>query len=399
MFSLLACLAMMLGAQPTANDKSIPDRAYAEAARQLEVLVKDAGQARRERDNRAAHRVVPRTVNAEGRLVLVTPDDWCSGFFPGTLWMMYQHTGDERWRQEAVSQTWLIEDAKTNRGTHDLGFMMNNSFGKAYEITHEQSYRDVLLQSAQSLISRFNPTVGCIRSWDHNQQVWRFPVIIDNMMNLEMLFRVTQLTGDSTYWNIAVKHAETTMRNHFRSDYSSFHVIDYDPETGQVRARNTAQGNSDDSFWSRGQAWGLYGFTMVYRFTHDKRFLEQARHIADFWLSLPHLPADGIPYWDMKLPSYDASTHRDVSAATLCASALYELSLYVSPDDARRYLQYADKVTTSLFEHYRAEPGSHHGFLLLHSVGHHPADSEVDVPLNYADYYYLEALLRRAAMR
>ncbi len=138
---------------------------------------------------------------------------------------------------------------------------------------------------------------------------------------------------------------------------------------------------------------------MVYRFTHDKRFLEQARHIADFWLSLPHLPADGIPYWDMKLPSYDASTHRDVSAATLCASALYELSLYVSPDDARRYLQYADKVTTSLFEHYRAEPGSHHGFLLLHSVGHHPADSEVDVPLNYADYYYLEAMQRRRELR
>ena len=379
-------------------DASLTDHAYVSAAHQLELLSKESREARRAKDNRAGQKVIARTEDKEGRLSLVNPNDWCSGFVPGSLWMMYQYTHDRAWREEAVSQTWLIEDAKWNRGTHDLGFMMNNSFGKGFEITGEESMRDVMLQSARSLITRFNPTVGCIRSWDHNRDKWLFPVIIDNMMNLEMLFRATQLTGDSTFWNICLSHATTTMRNHFRPDHSSFHVIDYDPETGQVRKRNTAQGNSDDSFWARGQAWGLYGFTMCYRFTREARFLKQAIDIADLWLSWSHLPEDGIPYWDMKLPQYTAQTERDASASAICASALYELSRYVDDEHAARYLAYADKVTESLYRAYRAPEGTHHGFLLLHSVGHRPAGSEVDVPLNYADYYYLEAMQRRQAL-
>ena len=378
-------------------EAGLTDHALFAAARQMEYAQEQARQARAQKDNRAAGRVIPRSFTPDGRLILVGPNDWCSGFFAGSLWMIYQYTNDPVWRQRAVSWTWPIEEAKWNRGTHDLGFMMYDSFGKAFDITGERSYLDVVMQSARSLATRFNPTVGCIRSWDHNSQTWLYPVIVDNMMNLELLFRATQLSGDSAYWHIAVTHANTTLRNHFRPDHSSYHVIDYDPQTGQVRKRNTHQGFADDSFWSRGQGWGLYGFTMCYRFTRDRRYLQQAQDIADFWLSLP-LPADGIPYWDMKLPATDEQTPRDASAAAIIASALYELAGYVDAEKARPYLEYADRVTESLYRHYRAAEGTTGGFLLLHSVGHKPAGSEVDVPLNYADYYYLEALLRRRAL-
>ena len=378
-------------------DAKFTDHALVDASKQLEYACREAANAKAQKDNRTNNKVVPRSIGKEGKLMMVNPNDWCSGFFSGTLWNMYQYTRDHAFRESAVSWTWPIEDAKWDKGTHDLGFMMYNSFGKAYDITGEQSYRDVVLKSARSLITRFNPVVGCIRSWDHNRDKWNYPVIVDNMMNLELLFRATQLTGDSTFWKIAVSHANTTMKNHFRPDYSSYHVIDYNPQTGEVRKKNTAQGNADDSFWSRGQGWGLYGFTMCYRYTHNTHYLQQACNIADFWLSLP-LPEDGIPYWDMKLPTVDDKTPRDASAAAIIASALYELSMYVPDNKATSYLAYADKVMQSLYNNYRAPYGTNGGFLLLHSTGHKPANSEVDVPLNYADYYYLEALLRRRAL-
>ena len=260
-----------------------------------------------------------------------------------------------------------------------------------------------MIQSAKTLTSRYNPVVKSIRSWDHNRDKWAFPVIIDNMMNLEMLFRATQLTGDSIYWNVAVNHANTTMKNHFRNDHSSYHVVDYDPETGGVRGKFTHQGYADDSFWSRGQSWGLYGFAVCYRFTGDEAYLKKSEAIADFVLSLPNMPADMIPYWDMKMPEVNNCTPenvnvnvaRDASAAAIIASGLYELSQYVNPEKGTRYIAAADKILDSLHNHYQAEPGSNHGFLLLHSTGHHPGGSEIDVPLNYADYYYLEALLRK----
>ena len=222
-------------------------------------------------------------------------------------------------------------------------------------------------------------------------------MIIDNMMNLEMLFQATQETGDSIFWKIAVEHANTTMKNHFRPDHSSFHVVDYDPESGEVRARQTAQGYADDSFWSRGQAWGLYGYTMCYRFTKNPAYLQQARHIAAFFFGLPNLPEDLIPYWDMKAPGIP-NVPRDASAAAIMASALYELCGYVPAEEGKRYQDIADKIVDSLGRDYRAETGTAYGFLLLHSTGHHPAGSEIDVPLNYADYYYLEALARKAAL-
>lgn len=383
----------LLYMQPTETDN-----AYAFARGQLQFALQCADKARKEGDNQCKHRVTPRSINKDGSLAMIHPHDWCSGFFPGSLWQMYAYTHDDFWRQQAISNTWLIEESKWHKGTHDLGFMMNNSFGKAYQLTGERSYKDVVLQSARTLITRYSSKVKSIRSWDHNRDKWKYPVIIDNLMNLEMLFWATQETGDSIFWKIAVNHANTTMKNHFRPDYSSFHVVDYDPETGEVRARQTAQGYADDSFWSRGQAWGLYGYTMCYRFTKNPAYLQQARHIADFFFGLPNLPEDLIPYWDMKAPGIP-NVPRDASAGAIMASALYELCGYVSTEDSKRYRAIADKIVDSLNQHYRAESGTTYGFLLFHSTGHHPAGSEIDVPLNYADYYYLEALTRKRAFR
>lgn len=381
----------------------ITDHAFAHAAGQLKLGVREADKARKEPENAKGRKVEPRSIKADGSLVMVHPHDWCSGFFPGSLWQMYAFTNDSEWRRKAVSWTWPIEEAQWHRGTHDLGFMMGDSFGKAYALTGEQSYRDVMLQSAKTLITRFNPTVGCIRSWDHNRELWCYPVIVDNLMNLEMLFEATKLTGDPKFSNVAVSHADKTLANHFRNDNSSYHVVDYDPETGEARLKMTHQGYSDDSYWSRGQAWGLYGYTTCYRYTHDEKYLRQSEAIADFILSLPNMPADGIPYWDMKMPEISGCTPdnvnidvpRDASAAAIIASGLYELSDYVSPEKAAVYAAHADKIVNSLYNNYRAPEGSNRGFILLHSTGHKPGNSEIDVPLNYADYYYLEALTRK----
>ena len=379
------------------------DDTFAFAEDQLKIESADADKARKEEENARYRRVVPRSIKPDGSLSMVHPHDWCSGFFGGTLWQLYEYSNRDADRTEAIFWTWPIEEAKRHKGTHDLGFMINDSFGHAYDLTGERSYRDVVVESARTLITRYNPAVGCIRSWDHNREKWSYPVIIDNLMNLEMLFRATQLTGDSIFRKVATDHADTTLKNHFRDDHSSYHVVDYDPATGAVRGKFTHQGYADDSFWSRGQGWGLYGYAMCYRFTGDEKYLRKSEAIADFLLSLPNMPADMIPYWDMNMPevngrsgeNVNGSVPRDASAAAVIASGLYELSDYV--DDAKResYVAAADKILDSLHKNYQAEPGSHHGFLLLHSTGHHAAGSEIDVPLCYADYYYLEALLRK----
>lgn len=367
------------------------DNAMARAEQQMRHALKCTAEARKKAKG---DQTTPRSIDKNGNLVLVGPKDWCSGFFAGNLWQMYQYTHEQFWRENAVSNTWLIESAKWHRGTHDLGFMIGDSFGKAYQLTGEQSYRDVMLQAARTLCTRFSPKVGCIRSWDHNADKWKYPVIIDNMMNLEMLFEASKLTGDKRFYNIAVSHANTTMKNHFRDDYSSFHVVDYDPQTGEVRMRVTHQGYSDDSFWSRGQGWALYGYTMCYRYTHDQRYLDQAKGVAHFLFSLKNMPADGIFYWDMKDPAIP-NTPRDASAAALVASAFYELCGYVDAEQGKAYKAYADKIVTSLIDYYQAPVNSNQGFLLLHSTGHKPGNSEIDVPINYADYFYLEALHRK----
>lgn len=375
------------------------DDAFTRATASLGHAIERANAEKQRPENASRRQVSPRSLDGDGRMTLVHPHDWTSGFFPGELWMMYQFTNDPRWRREAISFTWPIEEAKKHRGTHDLGFMIDNSFGKAWELTGEQSYRDVVNEAAATLVTRFNPTVGAIRSWDHNAEVWKYPVIIDNMMNLEMLFKTAGATGDRRYRDIAVSHADVTLRNHFRPDKSSYHVVDYDPVTGEPRMKVTAQGYADDSFWSRGQGWGIYGYTMCYRYTGDRRYLNHAKGIADWFLALPNMPADHIPYWDMKAPGTEIPDNpdvpRDASAAALIASGLYELALYVGEDDAARYRHASDTMLASLTEGYTLAPDEKEGFILDHSTGHLPAGSEIDVPLVYADYYYLEALMRK----
>ncbi len=338
----------------------------------------------------------PRTLDSKGNLRLVAPGDWTSGFFPGELWYMYEYTGDEFWKQKAKEYTELLEGQKNNGSTHDMGFKMYCSYGNGLRLSPNEEYKDVLLTSARTLTTRFREKTGCLRSWDHGRDKWAYPVIIDNMMNLELLFWAFRESGDSLFYHIAVSHARTTMKNHFRDDYSSYHVVNYDTLTGEVLHRHTHQGYAHSSAWARGQAWGLYGYTMCFRETGDTAFLNQARHIADFIFQHKNLPQDLIPYWDFNAPDIP-NEPRDVSAATVTASGLYELCA-LDPVNRAKYKALADKIMENLTLNYRAEPGKDKGFLLLHSTGSKPHNSEVDVPLSYADYYFLEALLRKRAL-
>jgi unsaturated chondroitin disaccharide hydrolase len=319
-------------------------------------------------------------------------DWWCSGFYPGSLLYLYEQTRDTALYNEANRMLGLLSKEQYNKSTHDLGFMMYCSFGNANRIAPKPEYKDILLNSARSLSTRFNPTVGCIKSWDSKPS--DFLVIIDNMMNLELLFWATKTTGDSSFYKIAVTHANTSMKNHFRPDYSSYHVVNYNPQTGEVQQRKTAQGYADSSAWARGQSWGLYGYTVVYRETKDRKYLNQANNIAHFILTNPHLPADKIPYWDYDAPDIPNAL-RDASAAAVMASALIELSGYVSKDTADNYLSVAKTILQNLSApHYKAAIGTNGGFILKHCVGHMPQHTEIDVPLTYADYYFIEAMKR-----
>lgn len=337
--------------------------------------------------------ISPRSINKDGTLRIVSYKDWTCGFFPGSLWYMYENTGKNRWKKSAKEFTERMKEGQYRTNTHDVGFLMYCSYGNGYRLTKDSTYKQILIQSARSLITRYNPTVGCIRSWDLNRQRWDFPVIIDNMMNLELLFWAAKVTGEKQFFDIAVSHANTTLKNHFRDDNSCYHVVDYQPETGAVRKKETHQGYSDSSSWARGQAWGLYGFTLCYRETNDKRYLEQAKKIAEFIFSNPNLPDDLIPWWDYDAPK-TMDTPRDVSAAVITASALYELSQF-DASKTTRYLKWADTILRNVSSNYRTPLGSSFGFLLQHSTGNKPAGDEIDVPLSYADYYFMEALTRK----
>ncbi|MDR6941464.1 glycoside hydrolase family 88 protein [Mucilaginibacter pocheonensis] len=365
------------------------DKAFSFAEKQTTQMLKEVDSIKTDAGNAA--QVSPRALNADGKLVMVQSKDWCSGFFPGELWFLYEYSKNKTWMDLARKYTANIEVEKTNGVTHDMGFKIYNSVGNGYRLTKDPHYKDVIIEAAKTLSTRFNPVVGSIKSWDNRSQ-WKFPVIIDNMLNLELLFEATRLTGDSTYYKIAVTHANTAMKNHFRANYSSYHVVDYDPETGRVLHKQTHQGFADESAWARGQAWGLYGYTMCYRETHNKAYLQQAENIARFIFNNPNMPADLVPYWDYNDPAIP-NAPRDVSAAAVAASALYELSTYSK--NGKNYRSTADKIINTLSTNYRAKEGDSKGFLLLHSTGHKPGGTEIDVPIIYADYYYLEALLRK----
>lgn len=337
---------------------------------------------------------IPRSLYEDGRLHAGGSRDWTSGFYPGTLWQLYQFSQNPALKTAAETESSYIEKEKWDTHTHDLGFKVFNSIGQGWRIMGDDAYFPTIHQASQTLIKRFNPTAGTIRSWDFNREVWQHPVIIDNMMNLEMLFETSLVSGDSTFYRIAHQHALTTLQNHFRPDHSSIHVIDYDTLTGAVRNRHTHQGFAHESAWARGQAWGLYGFTMVYRYTHEAPFLDLAQNIAAFISQHPNLPADKIPYWDFDAPNIP-NEPRDASAATIMASALLELARYV-PEKSAEYIAWADQILLTLQgpEYQTDSPP----FFLTNSVGNMPDGSEINVPIVYADYYYVEALLRRLTL-
>ena len=342
--------------------------------------------------------LLPRSFSAEGKSINSNSSWWCSGFFPGILWYLYENNHSAVLMDYARNYTARIEKEKYNTGTHDLGFMLYCSFGNGYRLTGDTAYRSIMLTGAESLASRFNPVIGCIQSWGSNQK-WQFPVIIDNMMNLEFLFWASKVSGDPKYRDICISHADVTIKNHFRPDYSSYHVVSYDPVSGQPEVKNTHQGFSDESAWARGQAWGFYGFVVMYRETKDRKYLEQAKHIAGFILNHPNMPEDKIPYWDFNAPDIP-NTLRDASAGAIIASGLIELSGYVDAALSKTYLEVAEtQLRTLSSPEYLAEKGANGNFILKHGVGHLPGKSEMDVPLTYADYYYVEALMRYQALK
>lgn len=337
--------------------------------------------------------LLPRTIDTTGNLVTSKSNWWCSGFFPGTLWYLYENTSDQKFMDAAADITSRIEKEKNNTGTHDLGFMLYCSFGNGLRVTGQEGYKEVLLTGARSLATRYNPKIGCIQSWN-SRRGWQFPVIIDNMMNLEFLMWAFRESGDSSFYNICVTHSDTTIKNHFRPDFSSYHVVSYDTATGKVEIRQTHQGYSDESAWARGQVWGLYGYTVMYRLTEQKRYLDQAVNIADFLINHPNLPEDKIPYWDFNAPDIPNAL-RDASAGAIMASALIELSGFAGPEKSLEYKSIAEKQIRKLSSpEYLAKPGENGNFILKHGVGHLPGKSEVDVPLTYGDYYFVEALMR-----
>lgn len=366
----------------------------------MDALIKDRLDRSIEQYNLMAQSLIdqpdrlPRTIDAEGKLLTTTSNGWVSGFVPGTLWYLYQYGNDPKMLDYARNYTARIEQEKHNRSTHDLGFMLYCSFGNGYRLAGDTAYRNIMLTGAESLSTRFNPIIGSIRSWDFNRDKWQFPVIVDNMMNLEFLFWASKTSGDPKYRNISLSHADRTMKEFFRPDNSSYHVVSYDPETGEVEKKNTFQGYADESAWARGQAWGLYGFVVMYRETQDQKYLEQAKKIADFLLHHPHLPADRIPYWDFNAPDIPDAL-RDASAGAVMASALIELSGFVDADLAKEYLSVAEtQIRTLSSPEYFAEKGTNGNFIIKHSVGNLPGNAEIDVPISYADYYYIEALIR-----
>lgn len=338
---------------------------------------------------------IPRNVD-EGKSTwrFVNYKDWTSGFWPGVLWYLFEATGDEKWSREADRFSRLLTPLSlTKAADHDLGFQVFNSFGNGYRLTKNEAYKSIILRTADTLATLYNPKVGTINSWPGmvKHKGWPHNTIIDNMINLELLFWASKNGGSKHLYDIAVKHAQVTMANHFRPDYTSYHVVVYDTLTGKKIKGVTHQGNADDSMWARGQSWAIYGYSMCYRETGNKEFLDFAEKVADVYLE--RLPADLIPYWDFNAPDIPAAP-RDASAAAITASALLELSTFVTDKHkANYYRKKAEGMLKELSSDRYLSKDKNSSFL-LHSTGHKPNGTEIDASIIYADYYYLEALLR-----
>ena len=327
-----------------------------------------------------------------------TPEEWCDGFWPGILWMDYQNSRDEAVRKAAEGYTESLKGiAYRPCYDHDIGFLMFCSYGKGYEVNHSQAYKDVILASADSLATLFNPIVGTILSWPREVKPrnWPHNTIMDNMMNLDMMFWAAKNGGNKLLYDLAVTHAKTTMQNHFRPDGSCYHVAVYDTINGDLIKGVTHQGYADHSMWARGQSWAIYGYTMVYRYTHNKVFLDFAQKVTDIYIKrLKETSDDLVPLWDMDDPrGVKGGAPKDASAACVVADALLELQQYVGGEKGEEYKQFALQSLAQLSTD-RYQSGKKNVAFLMHSTGHHPAGSEIDASIIYADYYYLEALNR-----
>lgn len=368
----------------------IPDKVFSLAKFQFSILEKGASE-----------KTAPRTIQGQDEVVYSDIDWWCSGFFPGSLWLTYRYTGDTVMRDLALKHTEKLYPLIGRDTDHDIGFQIMSSYGNGYRLTGNDTLLPTIKAAARKLAERFSPATGTIRSWNGSR--WNYPVIIDNMMNLELLMVGGRaISGDEgkQLRDIAVKHAKTTLKNHFREDWSTFHLVDYDPDDGHVIRKMTVQGYADTSKWARGQAWALYGYTMMARellFDQQEKdaveFRSAAEEIAR--MLLDRLPEDGIPFWDFDDPSIPEAL-RDASAGAIMASAFAELSSLTEDNQLSKQCRdmAITQVKTLASPEYLAMPGANGGFLLKHSVGNIPGGTEVDVPVTYADYYFLEAILR-----
>ncbi len=383
----------------TADEKELASRlpgVFARAEEQCLAMIKKMNLPENATLKTRKGKVVPAFPRSfeNGKMNLIGPRDWCSGFFPGSLWYLYEYTGKESWKREAKIWTDKLECIRNFTGNHDIGFMLYCSAGNGWRLAKCEGYDAILRDAAKALCKRYNEKIGVIRSWDNWQKGDHFQVIVDNMMNLELLEWAAKNCGDKRAAEVAKSHADMTDRNHFRADSTAFHVLDYNPENGKIFSYKAGQGASADGTWARGQAWAVYGFTMMYRETGDKAYLKRAMRCADYVLKEPNVPADRIPYWDFKASGIP-NEERDASAAAITASALLELSTFAGSEKGSEYREYAVKQLLALSSPaYLAKPGTNGDFILMHSVGHKPAAGEVDVPINYADYYFLEALIR-----
>ncbi|WP_179221456.1 glycoside hydrolase family 88 protein [Sphingobacterium cellulitidis] len=402
--SLFAAAASVLFISMKPQQQDFIPAIFKKADKQYQYLAKEADVLNK----------FPRTTK-DGKLIGTDEWDWTGGFFPGSLWYIYHQTANEETKAEAIKWTEKLEKAKDLDQHHDIGFVMYCSYGNAIKYLNDpakvKEYKDLIIHSSNTALKRYDAKVGVIKSWNEkkswdNKTVWKYPVIIDNMMNLEMLCYTSDITGDPKYKEVAISHADQTMKNHFRSDYSTYHVVDYDAN-GKAIHQQTNQGFADNSTWSRGQAWAIYGFTMMYRETKKADYLATAQKAAKFYMNNSNLPKDKIPYWDFNAhqKGYNSDVDftgrnispipRDASAAAIVASALIELSQFSEGKDKKQFLDFSKESLKSLSSPaYFADYKTNGGFLLKHSVGSLPHNSEVDGPLTYADYYYLEALTR-----
>jgi len=313
-------------------------------------------------------------------------EEWTSGFFAGSLWKMYQITGEEKWRNAATDWTADLEPMSLKASDHDTGFRIFTSYGSGFLLTDNLSYSRTILRGAQTLATRFDPDISAIKSWDW---IGNFPVIIDNLMNLEILFWAARESGNNELYNIALAHAETSLEHHIRDDGSSYHIVDFD-ENGDVIWKDTRQGYGPESVWARGQAWAIYGFSMIYRYTGEQKFLD-ASEKASAWF-IDNLSDDFVPIYDFLEPVPSVQT-KDASAAAIAASGFLELYTVTGKNI---YFNTAVNILNSLSTESYSTLADSQNSVLKRSTLHR---GKGRLGTSYADYYYLEAIVRYLNIR